>query len=191
MSIERTVPPPWERPPSIYEWVDMTLIRNSKEAFPTISLLIHGYRAAGDGLDKVDQTLFGLTPRTIALSKFVGKLRGTAESAADVVQHTAEAGIDQKMLESLPDAFSARIQEAVMSCQPSPPTTWPSSLLRLVGREDLDMASAREHEWKHSQPLIVVRPWYTDKNDSWAYRYRNLSETYVQYVSWRSSPLLF
>ena len=50
----------------------------------------------------------------------------------------AQHGIGPNMLETLPEAIAAPFKEAIARCEREPPTAWPSHLLRLVGRDDID-----------------------------------------------------
>jgi anaphase-promoting complex subunit 1 len=60
-------------------------------------------------------------------------------SPARFVEALCTAGMDARLLETLPEAVLAPLQEAIVQCQIEPPTTWSKALLAMVGREDVTM----------------------------------------------------
>lgn len=60
-------------------------------------------------------------------------------SSAQFVEALSAAGMDSFLLETLPEAVLAPLQEALIECQSEPPTTWSKDLLALVGREDVNV----------------------------------------------------
>jgi anaphase-promoting complex subunit 1 len=133
---------PWE-PPSILEWLSIVVGSRRYVPFPTLAILIQKSKASPHSSIDIDGIIAGVTPRTVALQKFFRDVDPTS-SPRKVVELIETCGINANMLASLPEAAKAPFMEAIMKCQANPPTTWPSSLLRLVLREDLDMSlSAR------------------------------------------------
>jgi len=55
------------------------------------------------------------------------------------VEALSMAGVDSRLLETLPEAVLAPLQEVLAHCQSKPPTNWTSDLLSLVNRDDLNM----------------------------------------------------
>lgn len=70
----------------------------------------------------------------------------------------SQCGIDKGMIETLPQSLLASLQNALVQCQASPPTTWNETLLELVGREDLNRLAELDkdamRELPSSTPLI-------------------------------------
>jgi anaphase-promoting complex subunit 1 len=129
---------PWGSPPSILEWISTVVHDQSYIPFPTVARLIRKSKASPHSSVNVDEILSYVTPRTIALDKFfqgVDKL-SNPRKAVELMEH---CGISTRMLATFPEAARAPLMECITRCQASPPTTWPSSLLKLVQREDLDL----------------------------------------------------
>lgn len=78
-----------------------------------------------------------LLPRLVSLQQLISQfdqVRSTPDKAVEVF---AACGLSTVVVETFPEAIIAPIREAVIRCQKSPPTAWPSSLLKLIGRDDL------------------------------------------------------
>ncbi|OCK76345.1 hypothetical protein K432DRAFT_428787 [Lepidopterella palustris CBS 459.81] len=137
---------PWETPPSIFEWLGKAVRLEISASFPTLALLVGKPTSSPHNPEDIEQRFSVLTPRSIALEKYLRNIRSTAKSPAMAVELMAKSGISTRMLETFPEAARAPLREAIVRCQASPPTTWSSSLLKLVQREDLDLRSASTPE---------------------------------------------
>ncbi|KAF1920633.1 hypothetical protein BDU57DRAFT_584000 [Ampelomyces quisqualis] len=129
---------PWDAPPSVLEWLGTVVGSHRYAPFPTLSVLIRKSKASPHSSINIDEIIASVTPRTMALHKFFRDL-DPASSSRKVVELIETCGIDADVLGTLPEAAKAPFMEAITRCQANPPTTWSSSLLRLVQREDLDL----------------------------------------------------
>lgn len=73
------------------------------------------------------------------------------------VEALSSAGIDILVLDTLPEAVLAPLQEAIVECQTAPPTTWSKRLLAIVGREDVNMLLSPGQRPRHTQSTLLVR----------------------------------
>jgi anaphase-promoting complex subunit 1 len=77
-------------------------------------------------------------------------------SSAQFVEALAAAGMDLLLLETLPEAVLAPLQEALVQCQREPPTTWSKELLVIAGREDVHMLLTPGQRPRHGQSNLLV-----------------------------------
>lgn len=75
---------------------------------------------------------------------------------AQFVEALAAAGIDLPLLETLPEAVLAPLQEALVQCQNEPPTAWSKDLLAIVGREDVNVLLTPGQRPRQSQSSLLV-----------------------------------
>jgi anaphase-promoting complex subunit 1 len=129
---------PWNTPPSVLEWLSTVVGSQHYAPFPTLAVLIRKSKASPHSSINIDEIIASVTPRTVALHRFFRDLDPTS-SPRKVVELMETCGIDAKVMNALPEAAKAPLMEAIIRCQANPPTTWSSSLLRLVQREDLDL----------------------------------------------------
>lgn len=130
--------PVMEEPVGVFEWLEHTLKHSSAEAYPsiaTIAQLGSDTTASRNFVEAADR----YTPRITALSRILTETHGLSTDAVTTVEVAAKWRLNTEMLETLPEAVAAPFREAIARCEREPPTTWPKSLLRLIGREDLQM----------------------------------------------------
>ncbi|ORY15870.1 hypothetical protein BCR34DRAFT_477125 [Clohesyomyces aquaticus] len=137
---------PWETPPSILEWISTILRSQSYVPFPTLAVLIRKSKASPHSSVNIDEVISGVTPRTMVLDKVFQSVHqfSTPYKAVELIER---CGIRSRILTTLPEAARAPMMEAITKCQANPPTTWSSSLLKLVQREDLDLSLAPTKEF--------------------------------------------
>lgn len=145
ISSVRLHPQPWEAPPSILEWVSTVAGARVYLPFPTLATLVQKSKASPHSSINIDEIISSVTPRTVALQKFFRDL-DTSSGPRKAVELIEQCGLHTKMLSTLPEAAQAPLMEAITRCQANPPTTWSGSLLRLIGREDLDLSLAPLHD---------------------------------------------
>lgn len=136
---------PWDAPPSVMQWLGTVVGSQHYAPFPTLAVLIRKSKASPHSSINIDEIIASVTPRTVALHRFFRDI-DPASSPRRVVELIQTCGIDADMLATLPEAAKAPLMEAITRCQANPPTTWSSSLLRLVQREDLDLTLAESTE---------------------------------------------
>lgn len=150
---------PWDTPPSILEWLCTVLRAHSYMPFPSLAMLIRKSKASPHSSVNVNEIIRSATPRTVALHRFfqdVDKI-SNPRKAVELIER---CGINARILATLPEAAKAPLMEAITRCQANPPTTWPSALLKLVQREDLDLSlkpcNDAAHDHQQSQPSGVA-----------------------------------
>jgi anaphase-promoting complex subunit 1 len=143
MNFIKTVPPTLaplrllDEPVGVFQWFEHALKHSSGERYPSLAV-IKGLDMAGVSPTSVAHAA-QLTPRTSALSDILAETRGLSTDPTRTVELMAKFRIGIKMLETLPEGVAAPFREAIARCERQPPTTWSVDLLRLVGREDLDL----------------------------------------------------
>ncbi|KAK4549061.1 hypothetical protein LTR36_007517 [Oleoguttula mirabilis] len=134
--------PVMDEPVGVFQWFEHALLQRSAESYPSLAVI-----AALDGRAPMSKSLTTaakiLTPRLCALSGMLAETSGLSASPAATVELMQKLGIYGDMLETLPEAVAAPFREAIVRCEQHPPTSWSSSLLQLVGREDLQMDGDR------------------------------------------------
>lgn len=147
-----------EEPVGVFEWLEHALKHGSVEAYPSIATIAQlgaDIAAPNTFIDAADK----YTPRITALSKILAETHGLSTSAVMTVEVAAKWRLNAEMLETLPEAVAAPFREAIARCEREPPTTWPKSLLRLIGREDLqldgDDSAAGQH---HGAQYAAITP---------------------------------
>ncbi|KAL1800322.1 hypothetical protein ACET3X_000664 [Alternaria dauci] len=143
---------PWDAPPSILEWLGTVTGSQHYAPFPTLAMLIRKSKASPHSSINIDEIMAGVTPRTVALHRFFRDIDPTS-NPKKIVELIKACDISPDMLATLPEAAKAPLMEAITRCQANPPTTWSSSLLRLIQREDLDIGLAPIAELAHDAHL--------------------------------------
>ncbi|RAR10569.1 negative regulator of mitosis [Stemphylium lycopersici] len=143
---------PWDAPPSILAWLSTVTGSQHYAPFPTLATLIRKSKASPHSSINIDEIIAGVTPRTVALHKFFRDI-DPASSPRRVVELIKRCEINSEMLATLPEAAKAPLMEAITRCQANPPTTWSSSLLKLVQREDLDLSHTPTGDFAHDNHL--------------------------------------
>ncbi|KAK5126311.1 hypothetical protein LTR85_010547 [Meristemomyces frigidus] len=130
--------PVMDEPVGAFQWFEHALLQRSSECYPSLAVV-----AEPEGRAHVSSSLSAaakrLTPRLCALSSMLTETSGLSASPVRTTELMEKHHIDRDMLETLPQAVAAPFWEAIVRCEREPPTSWPSSLLQLVGREDLHM----------------------------------------------------
>lgn len=143
---------PWDTPPSIMDWLGTVVGPPRYAPFPTLAMLIRKSKASPHSSINVDEIIAGITPRTIALHTFFRDI-DPKSSARRVVELIKTCDISPDMLATLPEVAKAPLMEAITKCQANPPTTWSSSLLRLIEREELDLSHTPGGDFVHDGHL--------------------------------------
>jgi anaphase-promoting complex subunit 1 len=111
------------------------------------------------------QSLASFTPRIAALMQLLSIPADLQRRADRQVEALVSAGVDRRMLETLPEALLAILKEPIVQCQSNPPTTWSSSLLKYIARDDLNLlVTQRRMNWAESGISRVYIPLPTTTN---------------------------
>ena len=144
-------------PPSILDWLSTVVGPQRYAPFPTLAMLIRKSKASPHSSINLDEIVSSVTPRTMALHEFFRDV-DPESSPRKKVELIQTCGISTDTIATLPEVAKAPLMEAITRCQANPPTTWSSSLLKLVQREDLDLSSTSSGEPIHD---IHMNPVYT------------------------------
>lgn len=136
---------PWDAPPSVLQWISTVAGAKVYVPFPTLATLIRKSKASPHSSVNIDEVISSVTPRTVALQKFFRDLDSSA-GPRKAVELIEQCDLNMQMLSTLPEAAQAPLMEAITRCRANPPTTWSGSLLRLVGRDDLDLTLTPLHD---------------------------------------------
>ncbi|KAH6637496.1 negative regulator of mitosis [Boeremia exigua] len=139
-------------PPSVLDWLSTVVGPRRYAPFPTLAMLIRKSKASPHSSINIDEIIADVTPRTMALHAFFRDI-DPSSSPRKVVELIRTCGISTDVIATLPEAAKAPLMEAITSCQANPPTTWSSSLLQLVQREDLDLTSTSSDGFVHDVNL--------------------------------------
>ena len=145
-------------PPSILDWLSTVVGPQRYAPFPTLAMLVRKSKASPHSSVNLDEIITDLTPRTMALHNFFRDI-DPASSPRKIVELIKSCGIGTDIIATLPEAAKAPLMEAITRCQANPPTTWSSSLLKLVQREDLDLASTSTEDFvyeAHLNPIYTI-----------------------------------
>ncbi|KAK0256914.1 Anaphase-promoting complex subunit 1 [Friedmanniomyces endolithicus] len=124
-----------DEPVSVFQWFELAFTQQSTERYPTLAT-IAGLDAVNTLSASFTAAADGLTPRICALSVLLEATAGLTVGHVATVELVAKHGLNNEMLETLPQAIAAPFKEAMSHCERDPPTTWQANLFRLVGRED-------------------------------------------------------
>ena len=138
--------------PSIYNWIQASLTTRAWTPFFTLSELVATRSSKFVGNAGLWSTL---TPRTLLFEQFFSSMHNNW-SSTQFVEALSSAGMDTQLLETLPEAVLAPLQEAIVQCQTEPPTTWSKDLLAIVGREDVNMLLSPGQRPRQLQSTLLV-----------------------------------
>lgn len=148
-------------PPSIYDWAERSLKHVEQQPFLSLGNIV-GTPHSNFSYDKSkcpakpEEYWKYLTPRTPKIVELFARIADRSSSPTDIVQKMVELGIDNHFLETLPEGLVAPLREAIAACQADPPTIWSEKALRLVGRDDMRLLLAPDHERRESSKFQLV-----------------------------------
>ncbi|OAX80114.1 hypothetical protein ACJ72_05558 [Emergomyces africanus] len=128
-------------PPSILSFVEKSL-NHEQAKFLTIVDIVSSSAPAANR-DCAQRQAMRLTPRTLALNGFISELKQET-TVEEQVELLLRWGLTSSVIDTLPDGISAPFHEAIVRCQPAPPSHWDSSLLALIDRDDLFMSMSED-----------------------------------------------
>jgi len=167
----RLHPQPWDAPPSILQWLSTVVGPQRYAPFPTLATLIRKSKASPHSSINIDEIIAGVTPRTVALHTFFRDI-DPASSPRRIVELIKTCEISADMLATLPEVAKAPLMEAITRCQSNPSTTWSSSLLKLIQRDELDLTHTPSGDFaqhdshvnptgSHLHPAVMTRDVHT------------------------------
>ena len=151
-----SIPEPFECP-GIFSWIQICLITKTLAPFMTLPEIVNNRSPLSTRYTRDLGHWSRLTPKTLLFAKFFSSMRRDW-SAVQFVEGLSAAGMDTLLLETLPEAILAPLEEAIIECQTQPPTTWSKDLLAIVGREDVTMLLSPGQRPQYTLSAILVRP---------------------------------
>ncbi|KAF4556280.1 Negative regulator of mitosis-like protein [Elsinoe fawcettii] len=130
--IKARCPPPF----SMNVWLQVALTQRRTEPLPDLmTIAALGSEHNAHGRSTSDQML--TLPRLTTLSKFLERISASSRETYQIVEIMQQTGMSEIFLATLPESTAGYLREYIAVCRVSPPSTWSSSLLRMVDREDL------------------------------------------------------
>jgi anaphase-promoting complex subunit 1 len=150
---------------SIYDWIQYQLTgATGQSGTPTFPSLLEVFRVATDSTQTSHarkQIWDSTTPRTLMFSKLFTLLTPRT-SSREMVEAMYQCGFTPDVLETLPEAILAPLQDAIFLCQPNPPAAWSQPLLELVHRTDVSSVF-KSHDHVRSSTAVLS----SSHNASW------------------------
>jgi len=75
-------------------------------------------------------------------------LLGSSTHRYNAVVAMHDCGFTPQILETLPEAILAPLQDIIFMCQPNPPPSWSKELLSLVSRPDISALLGPGRPWR-------------------------------------------
>lgn len=124
-------------PPSILRLIENTHLGSHVQPFITLTDIGNPYRLSmGNSLNRALATdLYRLTPRTLAITDFLAVYHKLSPEAQ--VEYAATLGINNSILETLPESIAVIFRAPMSSCQAQPLKTWDMCMLKAIGRDDI------------------------------------------------------
>lgn len=152
--MESPISEPFECP-AVYDWIQACLCTRSLKPFMTLPELVATRLPSATNASNRDQWI-QLTPRTLLFERLFSVMQSDW-SPQQIVEALLSAGANQLVLDTLPEAVLAPLQEAIVKSQAEPPATWSKDLLALVGREDVGMLLTPGQRPRQVQSTLLVR----------------------------------
>ncbi|KAK4226282.1 hypothetical protein QBC38DRAFT_480858 [Podospora fimiseda] len=137
-------------PPTEYcivSWIQERLTSESKSDFLTLPMVYSVSTQNAPGASLREQLWSSLTPRSIMFTKFFSLL-GSSTERYKAVMAMHECGFTPQILETLPEAVLAPLQDIIFMCQANPPPSWSKGLLSLVSRTDVSSVLRPGKPWR-------------------------------------------
>ncbi|WYZ43187.1 hypothetical protein EsH8_VI_000886 [Colletotrichum jinshuiense] len=149
----------------IFHWIQTCLSVGQYHPFLTLANLYHSQTMKSEQDHLKDSRWAMITPRTLMFKRLFEKLTPKSSPTA-IVEAVHSAGINSRVLETLPEAVLAPLKDSIARCQARPPATWPKELLDLVNRGDVSTILAPNKKLQKSGANILT----PTHNASWDYR---------------------
>ncbi|KAE8414732.1 hypothetical protein BDV36DRAFT_238328 [Aspergillus pseudocaelatus] len=123
-------------PPSVFSYLETGWRQSSSPFFTLLNLVTGSEYTPRKG--RMWQECFMLTPRTLALDGFFSEVHNIS-TPLDRIKLLHRWGFTRSIIETFPEGVSTPLYEAIMRSQIHASTSWSSTLLELVDREDLSI----------------------------------------------------
>ncbi|KAM4056581.1 anaphase-promoting complex subunit 1 domain-containing protein [Hirsutella rhossiliensis] len=137
LNLKSPIPQPPVRP-DVFEWIQSRFIGLRGQPCLTPADIYYASSRQPEASKLEDQRWDTITPRTLMFKRFF-KLVRQRTTAVQMVEAMRDCGFNRHVLETLPEAISAPLQDAISLCQPHPPSEWTNDLLDLVKRSDISL----------------------------------------------------
>ena len=137
IQLHGSCPPEPFLPPSILRFIENTHLGAHVQPFITLADIGNPYHlSSGNGPNRTLATdLFILTPRTLAITNFLAVYKTNPPETQ--VEYSTALGINNSMLETLPESIAVIFRAPMSSCQAQPLKTWDMRMLKSIGRDDI------------------------------------------------------
>ncbi|KAK3489871.1 hypothetical protein B0T13DRAFT_80357 [Neurospora crassa] len=129
------IPPPVFNP-CILTWIRQHFTTDGGPDFLTLPQVYATATSDVRGRSPRERAWRDLTPRTFMFRKLFELLK-SAKDRFEAVAAMHAAGFTPQVLETLPEAILTPLQDFIFICQPNPPLSWPTELLKLINRTDV------------------------------------------------------
>ncbi|KAG9649941.1 hypothetical protein KCU64_g9255, partial [Aureobasidium melanogenum] len=130
-ALQNTCPPPQ----SVFAWAEKNFVQGVSEQFLGVETIASLWT---DTPPATPLKLAGeILPRLTSLRSLATHFSTIKTSPSALVETMKDAKLGSGVFETLPEGVLAPLREAINRCQTAPPTTWSSTLLEFVSREDL------------------------------------------------------
>ncbi|PNY28879.1 Negative regulator of mitosis [Tolypocladium capitatum] len=137
LNLKSTVPQPPVRP-DVFEWIQSRLVGVRGKPCLTPADIYYASSRLSEAEKLKDKRWDAITPRTLMFKRFF-KFVKPKTTAVQMVEAMRDCGLTNHVLETLPEAILAPLQDAISLCQPHPPSEWTHDLLELVKRSDISL----------------------------------------------------
>ena len=157
LTLKTTIPQPPVRP-DVFEWIQARLVGVRGKACLTPADIYYASSQLSEAEKLEDKRWDAITPRTLMFKRFF-KLVKAKTTAVLMVEAMRDCGFTSHVLETLPEAILAPLQDAISLCQPHPPSEWTQDLLELVKRSDISLIlSSKKRPRLTTSSILVGRP---------------------------------
>ncbi|EFY84476.1 20S cyclosome subunit (APC1/BimE), putative [Metarhizium acridum CQMa 102] len=137
LNLRPAIPQPPVRP-DIFEWIQSRLSGVRGKPCMTPADIYYASSRVSEAEKLQDKRWDAITTRTLMFKRFFKIIRPKS-TAVEMVEAMQDCGFTNFILETLPEAVLAPLQDAISLCQPHPPSQWPHHLLDLVRRSDISL----------------------------------------------------
>ncbi|KID98179.1 negative regulator of mitosis, partial [Metarhizium majus ARSEF 297] len=137
LNLRPAIPQPPVRP-DILEWIQSRLSGVRGKPCMTPADIYYASSRVSEAEKLQDKRWDAIATRTLMFKRFFKIIRPKS-TAVEMVEAMQDCGFTNYILETLPEAVLAPLQDAISLCQPHPPSQWPHHLLDLVRRSDISL----------------------------------------------------